>query len=248
MEQEAYEKLTVQWFNDAKVESTDGYDCPRCGNKLMYAEWDEAEKRVRRYVCPCQSLRVARTQIKRAGLERLLDSDAMATFQAKEPWQKRMLETAQSYIHAPEGWLVLSGQSGCGKTHLCTAAYVQLIHKGLRGQFMAWRDRIGTLKSVDIPREDIERELTGYKQAQLLCIDDLLKCGDGQPTRADKDIAFEILDARYRAKLPTILSTELSLPQLEQLDEAIAGRIHEMAAGRIVSVKRDRFRNLRLRS
>ena len=43
------------------------------------------------------------------------------------------------------------------------------------------------------------------------------------------NVAFEILNYRYTAKLPTIVSSECVLDDLIQIDESLAGRIAERA-------------------
>ena len=55
-------------------------------------------------------------------------------------------------------------------------------------------------------------------------------------------------NARYHARLPTILSCELTFEELVMLDEAIAGRIREMCGPFLVSVDRDMRKNYRLRA
>ena len=50
---------------------------------------------------------------------------------------------------------------------------------------------------------------------------------------------------RYNARLPTILSCELTFEELVMLDEAIAGRIREMCGPFLVSVDRDMRKNYR---
>ena len=54
-------------------------------------------------------------------------------------------------------------------------------------------------------------------------------------------------NARYHARLPTILSCELTFEELAAMDEAIAGRIREMCGPFLVSVDRDMRKNYRFR-
>ena len=67
----------------------------------------------------------------------------------------------------------------------------------------------------------------------MLYIDDFLKCGKNEvPTKADTDVALEILMARYNQpdKL-TVISTERSISELLELDEALGSRIYERSKG-----------------
>ena len=88
--------------------------------------------------------------------------------------------------------------------------------------------------------------------AELLYIDDLFKTGRSfdsrspRPTTADVNVAFEILNYRYTAKLPTIVSSECVLDDLIQIDESLAGRIAERAKN-LFELGPDRGKNYRLR-
>ena len=89
-------------------------------------------------------------------------------------------------------------------------------------------------------------------ELELLYIDDLFKPGRSfdsrspRPTTADVNVAFEILNYRYTAKLPTIVSSECVLDDLIQIDESLAGRIAERAKN-LFELGPDRGKNYRLR-
>ena len=89
-------------------------------------------------------------------------------------------------------------------------------------------------------------------ELELLYIDDLFKTGRSfdsrspRPTTADVNVAFEILNYRYTAKLPTIVSSECVLDDLIQIDESLAGRIAERAKN-LFELGPDRGKNYRLR-
>ena len=74
------------------------------------------------------------------------------------------------------------------------------------------------------------------------------KRADAPVSDADLRLCFELLDARYNARLPTILSCELTFEELVALDEAIAGRIREMCGPFLVSVDRDMRKDYRFRA
>jgi hypothetical protein len=97
---------------------------------------------------------------------------------------------------------------------------------------MLWKvdgDRLLKLKkSFDVNAYD--KAIQPYKVAEVLYIDDLFKLlpEDGQDRTHLLDIAFTILDARYSNGLPTIISTESHLRDIEYIDQAIHGRMREM--------------------
>ena len=84
------------------------------------------------------------------------------------------------------------------------------------------------------------------------CVNNLFKTGkapDGakqRPTAADVNAAFEILNYRYNnQKKLTIISSECTIDDILDIDEAVGGRIFERA--KAFSLKPDKRRNYRLR-
>ena len=62
-------------------------------------------------------------------------------------------------------------------------------------------------------------------------IDDFLK---GKLSESDVNIMYEIINYRYMNRLPIIISTEKSLDELLDFDEAVGSRIIEMCRYNIV--------------
>lgn len=109
----------------------------------------------------------------------------------------------------------------------------ELLKQGRSVQYLMWRDQIRALKSYDGDMDERSDQLRKYKTADVLYIDDFLKCGKNEvPTKADTDVALEILMARYNQpdKL-TVISTERSISELLELDEALGSRIYERSKG-----------------
>ena len=137
-------------------------------------------------------------------------------FIASEPWQKAIKEAAMEYAENPVGWFALCGQSGAGKTHLCTAISRKFLLSGKRVIYMLWRDEIVKIKEAAKGSEDsdeLRKLLDRYKTADVLYIDDLFKTGRAadntlpKPTPADINYAFEIINYRYNnPSLLTIIS------------------------------------------
>lgn len=217
-----------------------GYVCPRCrGQGLFY---DEATDMA--HFCACRPMRSALGKLKKQGLDHAARTMTFLSFDARKPWQQKMLETALAYAAGEKpGWLYLGGQTGCGKTHLGTAAAVALALSGRELRYMPWAVEVFSLKALSLD-EGRGRRMQELIDAPVLYIDDLFK---SDPTAADKHIVFEILSARYAADdRPTIISSERTLSELLEIDEAIAGRIAERC-GRdfILSIPRDRQKNYR---
>jgi len=218
----------------------DDYVCALCRNKGYIARADEDRLVVAD--CKCMEARRAIGRMRRSGLKDVIRAYTFERFEAEQPWQKTLKEAAMDYARNPEGWFALCGQSGCGKTHLCTAICRELLLSGKNVRYMLWRDEIVRLKQGG---EELQGLLEGFKTAQVLYIDDLFKCGDARPTAADINYAFEILNYRYNnPKLLTILSSELTEDELLAVDEAVGGRIYERA--KAFTIGRSREKNYRL--
>lgn len=197
--------------------------------------------------CRCMAKRRTMKRLRESGLAELLDRYTLDTWEAAEDWQVDAKRRADAYLAQPEpcGWIYIGGRPGTGKTHLCTALCGALIERGFECRYMLWRDEATRLKAR-VNDEPLYQELIRpLKTAPLLYIDDLFKTGrkkdpftgrqmEAAPTEGDLNLAFEILNARYiREKLITVISTELSLKQIGDMDEAIASRIAERARGMI---------------
>jgi DNA replication protein DnaC len=191
--------------------------------------------------------------MEKSGLKNIIKEMTFDKFQATEAWQESIKASAMAYADSLDGWLLFCGQVGSGKTHLCTAVCRHRLLKGDEVRYMPWRDDIAKLKALSMDNEERSRFLSDLKTAQILYIDDLFKTGkaaDGtdNPTGADVNIAFEIINYRYNNNLPTIVSTEKTTDELIAIDEATATRITEKAKkAYTLTINRDIRRNYRLR-
>lgn len=86
-----------------------------------------------------------------------------------------------------------------------------------------------------------------FKEASVLYIDDLFKSKDNAPpTPSDVQKTFQMLNFRYNNGLPTIISSELTIDRILQIDEATGGRIKEMC-DQCLNIARDSSKNFRLK-
>ena len=234
----------------------DGYDCKLCmnrGDSMVIAE--HMGGLVERFVeCKCMNVRRSIKLMKESGLEAAIRDYTFKRFAVNEPWQKEMLETAQAYLKEgiPSGaWFYVGGAVGCGKTHICTAICRTALYGGSPVKYMTWPAEAAKIKAVVNDDEEYARQTRKLKTVEVLYIDDLFKPvsagGSVQPpTAADVRLAYEIVNYRYNARLPTIFSAERYISELMDIDEATASRIYERCKGYVVSVKRDRSRNKRV--
>lgn len=218
------------------------YDCPKCLNRGNFAFLgDDGELHFTE--CACMTKRDSLRHLKHSGLSELLTRYTLEAWQCREPWQKNLLDMAQRYAESPEGWFCLSGTPGTGKTHLCTALCGLLMERGFSMRYMLWKDISTKAKAVVNDDEAYQEIVKPLKSVRVLYIDDLFKTGKainrvtGQreamsPTTGDINLAFEILNARYcNSRLLTIISTEMSLGDILDIDEAVGSRIAERTRG-----------------
>ena len=252
-----YEQFKVDGLNamEGNRDAEDGYNCPICKNKGYVFKVVQYEDGSYSHVCgdcKCAEIRRSVMRMKRSGLKDIIKDYTFDKFRATDQWQMTLKSAAMDYAKNPEGWFYIGGQSGCGKTHLCTAICREFLLDGKQVIYMLWRDDIAKIKGFATDPEERQKLMERFKTADVLYIDDLFKTGknpdgyDPKPTAADINAAFEIINYRYcNPKLLTIISSELNEDELMDIDEAVGGRIFERSKS--FSIAKDRSRNYRMR-
>ena len=221
----------VDRFNASVGEKT-GYHCDICHDKGWIGVIEDNMFKVA--PCICQSKRTTVKSMKDSGLKNTNEL-TFVTFRAYNQQAANMLNAAKEFLKVyPQKWLYIGGQSGSGKTHICTACVNNLLERGIECYYMSWIADIRKLKTAmfntdnDLYPQMIEK----LKQIPVLYIDDFFK---GKVTEYDTGIAMEIINYRYQSGLVTVISSELYLSDLKQIDEAIMGRIVEKSLSVVVS-------------
>jgi len=212
-----------------EVKGNKGYlDCPLCNNKGYIAFVDE-DYSVFTKECECMAKRRSLKSAKESGLSEMLSVYSLDNYQRPADWQKNVYAKATAFIGDPSGWFIISGCPGSGKTHICTAICGALIDAGKETKYFMWREMAPKLKALVNERDLYEERMDKFKNADVLYIDDFFK---GNITAADINLAFELLNSRYnsRSKI-TIISTERTVKDLIDIDEALGSRIYERSKG-----------------
>lgn len=239
---------------EGRLNEFDGYNCDVCNNKgyiLRPQLYDNFYQEIQ-ITCKCEKVRKSIRALKRSGLQSVVQDFTFERYIAKEEWQKNILTLAQNYLKNSNGeWFYFGGNSGCGKTHICTAIATALIEKDLEVKYMLWRDEVTQLKGY-LNSKEYSEKIEHFKDVDVLYIDDLFKTGKNEfqtvqrPTPADINLAFEILNTRAFRRKITIISSECTFAELLNIDEAIAGRIKRECGDYLVNISKDIKKNYRL--
>ena len=225
------------------------YECERCKDVgFIFTKnergFDVAEP------CSCQEIKRLKTRMMNSGIH---EKDLKKGFNDFETFEEQSLKNVKnmgiSYFsnfedikNSDENSLLLSGPSGRGKTTLALAVANNLMkNKNEAVLYLNYREQITYLKQVVNDQEKYGLAMERYKKANILFIDDLFK---GKLTESDINIAYEIINFRCLKRLPMIITTQRSLDELMDFDDAIGGRIIERS---MIAVFDEAIPNFRLR-
>ena len=248
---EMWKQMQVDSYNKSKgnLNEADGYNCDICLNKGYIARLDENGYEVHRN-CSCQKKRATLRRARKSGLGDILRDYKFDKFNATEDWQIDLKNKAQAFCRDDSArWFYVGGQPGCGKTHICTAIAGHYIKAGLDVQYMLWCEDSKRLKAIVNEFAEYRDEISKFKDVDVLYIDDFLKTQHGElPTKADINLAFEILNHRLMTpEKITIISSEKTLKDILTYDEATMSRIYQQTGQYKTNIAKDLKKNYRLR-
>ncbi len=129
---------------------------------------------------------------------------------------------AQKFAKEPEGWLVLMGGYGSGKTHLAAAIanYVVQEHR-MQVYFAVAPDLLHHLRAAFAPNSatTYDDRFEQIRSVPLLVIDDL---GAEQTTPWAAEKLYQIFNHRYNNQFPTVVTSNCDL---DSLDPRIRSRL-----------------------
>lgn len=157
---------------------------------------------------------------------------------ARQQNLNKVFEDCRRYAHEPDGWLVLMGGYGSGKTHLAAAIANHSIARGVPPLFVVVPDLLDHLRATYGPSSEVayDERFDQVRKAPLLILDDL---GSQAATPWAQEKLFQIFNYRYNAQLPTVVTTNQAI---EDIDVRIRSRLVDPALSMLVTILAPDFR------
>jgi DNA replication protein DnaC len=126
----------------------------------------------------------------------------------------RAYQVAFDFARSPEGWLILQGVTGCGKTHLSAAIINYRYQAGQPALFVVVPEFLDHLRSTFSPESKVSYDemFDRVKTTPFLVLDDF---GEQASTPWAQEKLYQVISYRYNAQLPTVVTTRASLDEIE---------------------------------
>ena len=123
--------------------------------------------------------------------------------------------------------LRLTGNYGCGKTHLTASIIHRLAERGIGGVFVVVPELLRAIRrGYNQQNDDSDRLVKLTEEAPLLVLDDL---GAEKPSDWVREQLYVIINRRYENMLPTIVTTNCTTQELvERVGQRTVSRLIEM--------------------
>ncbi len=137
-----------------------------------------------------------------------------------------------NYSSEPKGWLIFRGGYGVGKTHLAAAIANERVSMGLPVLFLTAPDLLDELRSTFSSSNDanFSERFESVRTSPFLVIDDY---GTQANTAWAWEKIFQLIDYRYSAKLPTVITTNRDI---DDLDPRIRSRMLDLGLTQVVDL------------
>lgn len=156
---------------------------------------------------------------------------------------QRVFNTAKGYAEHPQGFIVFTGDYGCGKTHLAAAIANAIVHRGNSVVFRVVPDLLDHLRATFAPNSttSYDQLFEDTRTAPVLVLDDL---GTESATPWAREKLFQIIDFRYVAHLPTIIT----INREAQIDPRLQTRIFDLARSSVNEILAPSYRTTHKRA
>jgi len=127
---------------------------------------------------------------------------------------RQAFNLAVEFARSPEGWLTFQGVNGCGKTHLAAAIANYQLAQGKPAFFVVVPELLDHLRSTFSPdsKTSYDEFFEKLKETPLLILDDF---GEQSATPWAQEKLYQLINYRYNARLPMVVTTFFSLDEIE---------------------------------
>ena len=207
-----------------------GYFMPRCICQCQQEAEEQrkaAEERQRRM-----------ERIKRRKAQGLQDRYLYDYTFANDNGQNPLMDKARAYV---ENWkeayknntgLLLFGDVGTGKSFFAGCIANALLEQGVPVLMTNFSRILNALSGLY--SEEKNQYIDSLNQYSLLIIDDL---GIERSTEFALEQVFNVIDSRYRSKLPLIVTTNMTLEELKNPQDLTRSRIYDRVLERCVPLR-----------
>jgi DNA replication protein DnaC len=241
---EVIDNLMATTEKNNVVNEGDYYDekgllyCGKCGTAKQVEVTILGQVRRPYCLCKCESERLKQEEENRKQQElkekkrevrrKCFNDEAMQgwTFANDDMSNEKVTKAMQNYVdNFPElkkqgKGLLLYGQCGTGKTYAACEVANALIDKGYSVLVTNFARVLNSLQGT-FDKQDYIDEINSNA---LLVLDDL---GIERDTQYAKEQVFNIIDARYRAGLPMIITTNLTMDKIKATQDIDNMRIYD---------------------
>lgn len=151
---------------------------------------------------------------------------------------RKAYDRARAFAEQPNGWLLLTGTYGCGKTHLAAAIANHTIKLGKPVLFVTVPDLLDHLRSTYRPGSHItyDKLFDQVRNTPLLILDDL-----GAHNHSDwaQEKLFQVINHRYNTRLPMVITTN---QEMDTIEIRIRSRLGDMSVVDTIPISAPDFR------
>jgi DNA replication protein DnaC len=200
-------------------------------------------------ICVCRQRNVSQQIKDRLYSLSRLDELRELTFETFQPRGKKGLpalraasiesayQHAMEYSRSLDSWLLLRGGYGCGKTHLAASIANFAVSMGVPTLFVTVPDLLDLLRAAYNSEDTtFEQRLDEIRNARLLILDDF---GTQNATPWAEEKLFQIINYRYINKLPLVITSNLSL---KDIDPRIYSRLDDATLVKDIFINAPDFR------
>jgi DNA replication protein DnaC len=231
---------------DPEPEARPAWDCPIC-HDLGYIKYEvplDDPRFGKAFPCTCQAQKRHDQRVDRIKAMSSLANFADKTFENFSPSrpgfdeeQNRELaaiyERAWSYAEQPQGWLLLTGSYGTGKTHLAAAiANHRVATYDSEALLITVPDLLDHLRATYAPNADVafDQVFDQVRNTPLLILDDL---GAESSTPWALEKLYALFNHRHARRLPTVITTN---QDMDLIDGRIRSRLLDHSLTSIISM------------